>query len=174
MARRCFPGVPGTSCTAPTELSFARLPPFFKWPPLRSSRRQWQLISRGFGKTSAAINCTPCPPCQSPPCHKTKCGICVLQLGYFFFLFNSYPAKLWTLDSGLSRHIIQDLTRQKRLGIAKPLRDIRAHKEYQPELSQRGLGVPHSLEGSIRFACYGVGPPTMGALQRYSRGRLTV
>ena len=41
---------------------------------------------------------------------------------------NSHPAKLWALDSGLSGHIIQDLTRLKRLGIVKPLRDIRAYK----------------------------------------------
>ena len=46
----------------------------------------------------------------------------------FQLVFNSYPAKLWTLDSGLSGHIIQDLTRLKRLGIAKPLRDIRVYK----------------------------------------------
>ena len=111
MARRCFPGVPGTSCTAPTELSFARLPPFFKWPPLRSSRRQWQLISRGFGKTSAAINCTPCPPCQSPPCHKTKCGICVLQLGHFFFLFNStagLPTRKTVTNFSITKNDIRD------------------------------------------------------------------
>ena len=54
-ARRCFPGVPGTSCTAETELSFARLPPFFKPPHRLSRRRQWQLISRGFGKTSPRL-----------------------------------------------------------------------------------------------------------------------
>ena len=38
---------------------------FFQAVLHHSSGRQWQLISRGFGKTSIAINCTPSPPTLS-------------------------------------------------------------------------------------------------------------
>ena len=52
--------------------------------------------------------------------------------------YNSYPSRLWTLDSGLSGHIIQDLTRLKGLGIAKPLRDIRLGEKNINLSSPRG------------------------------------
>ena len=61
--------------------------------------------------------------------HLIRTGVnLVEQIKSKLLFFNSHPAKLWALDSGLSGHIIQDLTRLKRLGIAKPLRDIRAYK----------------------------------------------